>query len=398
MSEGHSNDLDFPLPIEIREIPKNRKYWFVRTFGGKLFDYYYEKNRIGISGNSVPVPLVKIAKHDEVAFSSLQNNILQNIFPEKPGEATKLANQLIDFYHNMKEGDIVLMPSENSDFIAFGEVTSEMKLLASSSRTTFYHNDKLEEYPQKIRSVKWLKIMAKRDVVGDLRNLFSTHMGLTNADQYADFIEGNLSTFFLKDDQYFSTLCIDLNEDQDLNAFELFRYLEALTKLYEDVCISNGIEYNEELYLKIKVQSPGNLILKVKNSAKTTGGKVAIAVSGTLIIGFLGMVALSVSGSDPKVELSQKADGSIDFTAGVKGNIFDNIQNAKDREQKRESKRIEDSLAHEDKKFEQYLKRKEHGALTAEDRAKYGNQMIDSAKALNMSSIESKAVKKEDID
>lgn len=398
-NNNFTETIDVPT---INFIPEGRRYWFVRTFGGALFDYYYDTGKVGILGNAVPVEYIKNAPHNAATFSTLQGYIHENMYPENTGEATKLANQLVDFYHNMKVDDIVLMPSANSDYIAFGLVTSGYKEKEQVRSDTFVHRDKELPYPTKTREVKWLKIMRKHEVVGDLRNLLISQMGLTKADNYADFIESNLSTFFVKDDTYYSTLCIDLNEEEELNAFDLYRYLEALTMLYEDYCYRNNIPYNEALFLKIKVQSPGNFIWKiVEETSKKAGdiGKKIIKGAGAAsFIGLSGLIVLSVTGSDPNIELTKNQDGSYDFKAGIKGNIWENFQNAKDQEQVRSTKHKHDSLDIEDRKFEQYLKRKAHGALTEEDRKKYESQLVDSAKALNITTVESKAVSKKEVE
>lgn len=369
------NDAPQLDSFEIREIPAQRRYWFVRTFGGKIFDYYYTHNLIGVSGNDVPMDYIQNAPHDDVTYGTLHGFITKNVIDQQ-SEATKLANQLITFYHEVKPGDIVLIPSENSDFIAFGEVTSNIRVQKTSS--SLIHNEKVEPYPEKVRSVKWLKIMRKSDLVGDLKLLFFSRLGITNADKYGDFIESNVSTFFLKDDYYFSTLFIDLSNDQELNVFDLHRYLEALTKLYENFCAENGIEYNEELFIKIKVQSAGSVILKW--------------TAGILVVGVAGIMMMSIVGSDPNLKFHTNAQGKTDFEAGLKGNFFKNLAEARKIEQETESKRVTDSLAAEDKKFEQLKKRKEHNLLTPEEKKFYQDQIIDTAKALKMSSVESKAV------
>jgi len=366
--------------ISIRQVPSKRRYWFVRTFGGQLFEYYYDREKIGISGNTVPMEYIKNAKYDSSTFSTLQSFISKNII-EIQSEATKLANQLVSFYHEMQIGDIVMIPSEDSDYIAFGEVVSDIKV--EKSGAILIHNERKEPYPEKIRKVRWLKIMDKFDVVGDMRPLFSSHLGLTNADKYSDFIESNISTFFLKDDHYFSTLYIDLNNDQELNAFELQRYLEALTKLYKNFCLENGIEENEELYIKIKVQSPGSLILK--------WSAIGIGIS------FIGMIAMSVIGVDPQVKIKGNPKEGFEFSASVKGNFLNNIADSKKKEQEIENQRVKDSLDIEDRKLDQKIKRKQHGLLTAEEVELYKKQMVDSASRLKMSTVESKEVSLQDV-
>jgi len=398
-NDNSIEQIDVPT---INFIPQGRRYWFVRTFGGALFDYYYDTGKVGILGNTVPIEYIKNAPHNAATFGSLQGYIHENMYPENTGEATKLANQLVDFYHNMKVNDIVLMPSENSDYIAFGLVTSGFKERERLRSDTFRHREKELPYPTKTRTVKWLKIMRKHEVVGDLRNLLISQMGLTKADNYAEFIESNLATFFVKDNSYYSTLCVDLNEEQELNAFDLYRYLEALTRLYEDFCYRNNIPYNEALFLKIKVQSPGNFIWKIVEEAGKKAGTVGKGIvkgaGAASFIGLSGLIALSVTGSDPNIELTKNADGTYDFKAGINGNIWENIENAKDQEQNRGTKSQHDSLDIEDRKFEQYLKRKAHGVLTEEDRRKYETQLLDSARALNITTVESKAIARRELE
>jgi|GEM_PF-2931119 len=380
MSQQENNKEDeilASLPT-IREIPTKRRYWFVRTFGGKLFDYYYDTKKVGIGGNSVPINLIKNAPHDDVTFNSLNSYILSNIFPDKPGEATKLSNQLIDFYHKINIDDIVLMPSENSNYIAFGKITSPIKKI-DTPREKFFHNDKLEEYPNKFREVEWLKIMNKSDVIGDLRAMFSSHMGLTNIDQYSEFIEGNLSTFFVKEDFYYSSLFVDLNEDDELNAFDLQRYLESITKLYTHFCIANGIDENEELFLKIKIQSQGSNIWKWMKNAGS--------------FGIAGIIGMAIVGSDPTL----KINGEDGFEASLKGNLFQNISGIYKDFVETNLDEEEKKIKIENDKIDLLDKKKKLGFLTPEEIEKYSIQLVDSAKALQIRSVESKGVDIEEL-
>lgn len=378
------NDLSFGNEenqneaLEIREIPNKRRYWFVRTFGGALFEYYYSSKKVGILGNDVPLVLIKNAPHDNVTFSSLQNYIFTNIYPENTGEATKLANQLIDFYHHVKVDDIVMMPSVDSDFIAFGRVTSKMKE-RDKPFGTFMYKETQYDYPTKYHEIEWLTIKRKRDVLGDMRPLFSTYMGITNADKYGEFIESSISTFFTKEEYYYFSMFVDLNDDEELNAFELHRYLEAVIKLYKHYCVANDIEDNEELYLKIKIQSQGNNILKW---LKTAGG-----------IGIASMLAMSITGTDPEVKYSSEEG----FVGNMKGNFFKNLTTAYDDVSKTNRENKKKDIELESMQIDLIDKKRKLGLLTPEEIEKYQIQLKDSADALNLKNIESKNIKISDV-
>ena len=136
--------MDISLQTEIsqvRVIDEKRNYWFIRTYGGRLFDYFRENNFIGLGFNSVPYSYIKEAKPktetingvetsvvDLATFTRLQKFISDNT-PYKKGEATKWANQLIDFEHEIKVGDLVIIPSEKSDDLLFGIVEGETHLV-----------------------------------------------------------------------------------------------------------------------------------------------------------------------------------------------------------------------------------------------------------------------------
>lgn len=369
--------LPFEISENIREIPSTRRYWFVRTFGGKLFEYYYASKTVGLLANDVPLEMIKNAPHDNVTFSTLKSHIERNMYRDNPGEATKLANQLVDFYHNMKVDDIVMMPTGNSDFIAFGRVTSNIKE-RKKSQGTFDYKDTVLQYPTKYHEIEWLTIKRKSDILGDFRPLLSSQSGLTNANKYGEFVESNISSFFEKDEYYYFSLFVDLNNDQELNAFDLFRYLEAVTKLYKHYCAANDIEYNEDLFLKIKIQSQGSNIWKW---VKTAGA-----------VGIVGILGMSVFGSDPTLE-----HGPNGTVASLKGNVFQNITNAYRDVTKTNRDNEAQDIENENKRIDLIAKKRALGLLTKEEIDKYQIQLIDSTEALKLKNVESKAVKIADV-
>lgn len=294
---------------ETRIVPETRKYWFVRTFGGQLFNYFYEREKVGIIGNSVPMEYIKNGRHDDVTFTTLQQYIFNNEVKENQAEATKLANQLLRFYHDVKVGDVVMMPSADSDYIAIGYIDSDIKV--EKTLGTLTHKEVNYPYPEKVRKVKWEKILEKRQVVGDMRNLFSSRQGLTNADQYGDFIESNLSSVFTKDELTYGTFYI--NQDENINAFELKRFLDSITALYTELCIEHGHEPDEELYIKIKVQSRGSAILI---------GGCALAIVG--LIGYMTLFSNNL-------EFKANAANALNIEFKQDGNALNAINDYNDR-------------------------------------------------------------------
>lgn len=242
----------------IRIVDTERNYWFVRTYSGILFDDFFDRSFVAIGFNSIPMGLIKKASESKDGSIISLKTAIQNAYDLKQAEVTKVAKQLIDFHQNVKIGDMIIMPSENSNEFAFGLVESDIYQV--NSKSTFKFREANEPFPEKRRKIKWLKTLEKGELNGDLRNLSSTRSAISNASGYKDIIEGHLSSVYIREDKLYLTIKID--QEEDINAFAFSEFLSGLTYFYAEFCKENGEDYNEELYLKIKVQSKGSVALK----------------------------------------------------------------------------------------------------------------------------------------
>jgi hypothetical protein len=254
----------------VRVVDEARNYWFIRTFSGALYETFQKEDFIGIGFNNVPYEYLKNGRKSSEDFNKLKTFIEDNTNYEK-GEATKWANQLLTFENDVIIGDVVIIPSEGSNELAIGVIESNTKIV-KSERTFKLSDGRIEFIPEKRKNIQWIKNYSKENLLGEMNSLFSSHQAITKANKYSDIIEGRISNLFIKNNQMH--LVIKINQDEDINAFDLNRFLDNLTYFYKEYCIENGIEYNEELFIKIKLQSKGNLYLK----AAVYAGVFAIAI------------------------------------------------------------------------------------------------------------------------
>lgn len=278
-------DISFEQAKEnIRVVDQKRNYWFIRSYGGELYNYFIENGFVGFGFNNVPMSYIQEAskENNPSGYTQLKKFIESNS-EYKGGEATKWANQLIQFERDINIGDIIILPSKGSDELYFGVVKSNTYL--SDDKKTFQFNDKYEAYPEKRKKVEWLKEIPKRDLQ-ELKPLFSSHQGVTNADWFSQFIEGSLTSVYIKEDKVY--LSIKIDQDEDINAFDLSRFLESLTYFYTEFAKENGEDVNEDLFIKIRVQSKGKILLR------------ALSVAG--VLGIAGMIALS-NNNELKLEI-----------------------------------------------------------------------------------------------
>lgn len=280
--------ISFEKEIQrVKRVTENKRYWFIRTYGGEAFDDYTKKGYVGLGLNNVPFKYIKDVENlkdvETQNFKRLQNFIDANT-DYKKGEATKWAKQLYTFVHEISIGDTVVIPNKNSETLAFGTIMSDIYFIKNPGK--IFHRDKEEHLPEKRFEVKWEKEIRRDDLQGDLKGLMASHQGITNADNYADFIEGAMESIFIRNDQMY--LVLQMGKDEDINAFHLNRFFNGLTYFYNEFCREAGVEENEDLSVKIKLQSKGKTILK------------AVVYAG--VIGIAGILALS-NDTELKVEI-----------------------------------------------------------------------------------------------
>jgi hypothetical protein len=254
----------------VRIVDSNRNYWFIRSYGGQMFQDFIERGYVGLGMNEVPFDYLdeyKEADDDNKLYNRIRNFIDKNT-SYKDGEATKWTNQLINFQHKVKVGDLVITPNKNSTYFHIGVIESDVYHV--NEEFTFYHNKKYEKYPDKRRKVRWEKLISSSDVRSDLKGMTSTHQAITLINKYSEGIEGHISSIYIKEDKMH--LVIKVNQDEDINAFDLKDFLSSITFFYKEFCFEEGIDI-EDLTIKIKLQSKGKLALK----ASVYGGVFGIA-------------------------------------------------------------------------------------------------------------------------
>lgn len=307
--------MTIDLQREIDKIPdiSSRKYWFVRSYHGNLYKNFIEHGYIGMGLNQVPMSLIGSAQRKD-----LSNYILKNTKFQRKQSATLWANQLILFVEHMREGDLVITPSEDSNDWQIGKIVSGVYLVKQPG--TFNHQGNVEEYPEKRRMVEWIRELTTEEMKSDLRGVV-TRLAITNLTPYGHIVEGFVSSVFKKGNEAY--LVVKVDQDDNINAFVLSRFLNELTYFYQFFCKESGIQENEELYIKIKLQSKGKMWL-----------------IGTAIVGMAGLGFVIFSDG---INIHVKLPNGVDIEIEGAG-IPKSITNYKDAEQNREQKKLDSEL------------------------------------------------------
>lgn len=248
------DNLDFALDKfledftpDIEKIDDTRNYWLVRTESGTYYNDY-------TSGNYIAIGWDEFSNISEFSSKIMSENMANKISKEYPDKQPgRIYNQIRKFLFDIKIGDVVMIPSENSRVINFGIVTSDY---------IARENNNIDSCPFiKSKSVNWIKSINRNKLDPYLFKMMQAHQTINNAKDYAHYIDRTMYSFYEKNDK--SYLILPVNKKEDIPAFDLSQFINSITDL---VPIINEIFESEndkrDLDIKINVQSPGYVELK----------------------------------------------------------------------------------------------------------------------------------------
>lgn len=245
----------------VAEINSQKEYWYIRTDEGDYYQDFIQKGYIGINWNFITAPEIR---EDNLEY--LRKSVITNSYkyPNVPydwlgfGEksaVTKTVNKLFAF-KNLEKGDIVLIPSENSDYFSIGEIADDEIYNASGEELSAC------EYIKR-RKVTWLKTSIKHNYYNSLfYSLQDSHQAIVSIKKYADFIDSLMEELYIKDGNCF--LSLRINKESEINLKDLKdlfdNYFELISKVNTDFSFGEKID---ETTVKLSLNSPGFINIKL---------------------------------------------------------------------------------------------------------------------------------------
>jgi hypothetical protein len=295
---------------QINTIPLDRKYWLVRTQAGVYFESFVSNDYIGINYNEVPYSeITRFGVPDEGTTTSLVTSLKDfcaRIYPEdsRPG---LIASQLIKFTFSIKRGDIVIIPSENSEVIALGYVTDTPIYLADEKEVIRTSCPFIKR-----KVVVWDSMIPRDRLDPFLYRVLQAHQAINDISSYANLIERNLRNFFISDG--IGNLVLNVRRSSGLNASDVFELGHNLLRYASEFLEINNLPYDfSDLEVKISLNSEGKIHFKTSRPA------LALVI-GLLLVGLAGG-GLRFKAKD--VEISLETNGVIKAITDYQNNAHD---------------------------------------------------------------------------
>jgi restriction system protein len=273
------------LISSLPHISNTKKYWLIRTQSGHLYDDFRENNFVAIEPSKITrVKLKEIEKSaggDQLQIAVLIKNLVQeNLEAEETApetqarNATLKANQIYRFLYEIKKGDVVIIPSSNSETISIGEVQEDR--LSSFS----------EEEANKIsctydlkRKIMWRTHIPRIRLDPNFFRLFLTHQAVSDVGKYAEVIERSLNDLYIMEET--SHLIIEVQTESEISAKDLFGLGYDLLQLIDDYAVYAGVNISSrDLIVEVNLNSPGKIDLKSKIKKTTVVMGIILMLAG----------------------------------------------------------------------------------------------------------------------
>jgi restriction system protein len=266
----------------ISDIDTTKNYWFIRTMGGSYFDDFVSGGYVAIGYNEIlKRDLQDLSTHEDMSRDAIKEKLSARRPDISPSQTAKGAGQILKFYREMKQGDIVMIPGNESKEFALGLVESDMyeEGNVDTAHCQFY----------KRRRVKWHRHCGREDLDARLLLGLSNQQTMSNIGKYAEYIDRKLHKLYTKGDKTYLTLRV--KQERGVS-WDDYLFLNDLGQIVTDLAEDCGLDFDlKQIEMKINVQSPGDIMLMCNASSG-----VMLAFVGLIIIVGLGGGSIGPTG------------------------------------------------------------------------------------------------------
>lgn len=236
---------------DVVRINPSRKYWFIRSESGLYYENFIVGNYVAIGWDYFD-KLLYIKTEEKDKFI----DAIKNVYKDE--RAGYIYGQINRFVSEISKGDIVMVPSKDSNLISFGEIISDAYIEPVLSQNTQKKDKEIVCEFKKRRKVKWLKQIRKSELDPYLYKLIYTQGTVSNVTKfYSDFIDRTIHSFFIKGEK--AHLVLHVKKSKNIKVRELLPFIDSTSSAIESIISSKKVDSQNQknVEIKLNVQSPG---------------------------------------------------------------------------------------------------------------------------------------------
>lgn len=248
-----SQELKERLESVLFNMNSERNYWFMRTMSGTLYDEYFRDGFVALGYDTILMrDLRNLPEREAEAREFLKLRLNATTQDMTASQMAKAAGQILKFYRSVNDGDVVIIPSTDSDKFAIGTFMGDMYEDSS------VHEEGTCQFVKR-RRVNWLTEVSKRQFDPQLLLCLGNQQTMSSVKSHSEYIDRKIAPLYTKGDK--SYLVLRVNQDKGLSWDDFF-FIADLGDLFKAVSEESGINVDlTQIEMKINVQSPGDIML-----------------------------------------------------------------------------------------------------------------------------------------
>lgn len=274
--------FDAMLNFKITEVNSETRFWMIRTKKGYFYKEFIEKNFVALAWNTI----TSASNFDKDNLEPLADSILVDYLEIK--RPTLVINKCKSFIHEIKAGDILVIPSAGSKFITFAvagkyyeEDSKTYELEKSVTERIERHDVSFDDVtcPYKKRR----RITPIRTIKGDSINhhLFkaiTSYHGICNLDEYGDIILDHIYNCYSFNNKI--RIVFHVGKTDPITSKEFSGFLYSVN----EILTSTGIDEND-ISTQASVHSVGDIVFTIKNIVQYLSDNYIWFIAFAVIIG-----------------------------------------------------------------------------------------------------------------
>ncbi|MBT30742.1 MAG: hypothetical protein CMO01_13870 [Thalassobius sp.] len=238
----------------IEEVNISSNYWFFRTDHGELFDDFYEGGYIAIGWDYITQNDLRNRDAESIKSRIAAREEFDLDTNKGKGQATAAYNKLQHFI-NLEKEDIVIIPSRNSDKLAFGRILDEGMYDEVGAKSFI-----------KRRKIQWIKVREIHDLNPIFYQVKSNQHTISSVNSYSKFIDREIGNLFKKGEN--THYVLNIEKEADISFNELKSFIDNIDSLLININESLRFDENfDEFFVKVNLQSKGSLELIKKGKS-----------------------------------------------------------------------------------------------------------------------------------
>lgn len=296
-----SDLLDAFLNFQITPISENTRFWMIRTKKGYFYHEFVTKNFVALAWNVIT------SETNFEQTEALNDSVLLHYKEIK--RPTLVVNKCKSFINDIKEGDILVIPSEGSRYITFAYAGEYYEEPSKTYELETNIIDRIEQREVQIDEIscpyrKRRHITPIRTVKSEILNyhLFkaiSSYHGISNLDEYGTIILDHIFNCYTFQNK--ARIVFHVSKTDPITSREFSGFLYSVNTILS----TNGID-EKDVSTQASVHSVGDIVFTIRD---------AITWISSNYLWFVAIAAVIGGGKFLSVELPGIAQIIKDFLA-----------------------------------------------------------------------------------